>query len=713
MAGKVTAQLVIEGKNNSQKAFAEVNKELSTLSKQLASTGKLIAGYLSFSALSAGIGAVVSAADAYQLMNAKLKLATGSQNEFNVAQQELQRIAAATASPVESLITLYTRISRPLKEAGRSQKDILKVTEAVASSFRVSGASAEEAQNGVIQFAQALGSGALRGDEFNSVAEQAPRLMQALADGIGVPTGALKQLAADGKLTASVVTDALIGQLPKIQQELSGFGDTVGGQMLQIQDAITRGIGNADTGPLIDALKQLRDTINDPAIMANLTVLAAGLITVAQAAATGASNLAIFGKDLGYIAARITGNVDEISRADKEIEKLQAAADGVGILDLYMSDEQIAQKLAEWKAYRQMLLDQQTGMNDELRGKGEEANQIAEILERQREDALRDHAAKVSDIRDEIVKEGEAALNKQVAAEKKAAGELSKAKNEQLDTEKRYKDALAQLSSGSGGEATFGAAMNLKVAARQALGDGNVEQAKQQAQAALKVIQELAAAGENTYGFAGFIKELQQIEASADQLNVDNLSKSAEAAQAKTEQLKTELESIKNAKITPQLDAAQLAAVSTQLQAFAAQMGKELTIPVRLVPGQADAEGYVMVANNPQKPSGYATGGAVRGPGSGTSDSIMARLSNGEYVLRAAAVRQYGTNLLDKMNGLRLPKFADGGLVSAAMSAPAGGSSFGTVNLNLDGHSYQMQANEQNFAELVKRQKWKRGSTRT
>ncbi len=68
-------------------------------------------------------------------MNARLKLATGSQQEFNIASSELRRIADATQSPLESMVTLYGRISRPLKEAGRRQADILKVTEAVAQSI--------------------------------------------------------------------------------------------------------------------------------------------------------------------------------------------------------------------------------------------------------------------------------------------------------------------------------------------------------------------------------------------------------------------------------------------------------------------------------------------------------------------------------------------------------------------------------------------------
>ena len=106
----------------------------------------------------------------------------------------------------------------------------------------------------------------------------------------------------------------------------------------------------------------------------------------------------------------------------------------------------------------------------------------------------------------------------------------------------------------------------------------------------------------------------------------------------------------------------------------------------------------------------YATGGHVRGPGTGTSDSILARLSNGEYVMRAAAVRKWGVNALDRLNGLQLPKFADGGLVSAA--SQAGSPSLGTINLMLDGQNYTMQAGEQDFASLVRRQRMKRGSTR-
>lgn len=85
-------------------------------------------------------------------------------------------------------------------------------------------------------------------------------------------------------------------------------------------------------------------------------------------------------------------------------------------------------------------------------------------------------------------------------------------------------------------------------------------------------------------------------------------------------------------------------------------------------------------------PTGFAEGGKIRGPGSGTSDSILARLSDGEYVVKAAAVRHFGSGLFDALNNLRVPGFASGGMVAAV---PSGGGSSRTLNLSIDGQSFQ------------------------
>ena len=710
MAGKVTTQLVIEGINRAKKAFADVQKDLSNTESAASKAGKAVAGALSLGALAAGVKSVVDTADAWQLMNARLKLATGSQDEFNTAQKELQRIASATASPIESLVTLYGRISRPLKEAGRSQQDILSVTEAVASAFKVSGASAAEAENGVVQFAQALGSGALRGDEFNSVAEQAPRLMQALADGIGVPVGALKEMAAQGKLTASVVTDALLGELPKIRKELAGFGDTVGGEVVKIGDTLKRGIGQADTGPLKDALRELNETLSDPQTQENLTRLAGALVKLAEAAAQAAGGLVTFAEDLGYLAARVTGNVDEISRADKEIEKLKAAANGIGILDLYMSDEQIAQRLKEWEAYRDALIEQQTGMTKEAAAAAQAtADEVLRIERAQHEASLKaqqTYADQLSSIRNEQVSAKEAALKREIAAEKSAQSELEKIRADRLSIEQRYDQAIAELRSGGAGEPSYGAAQSLKVGAQAALRQGDIAGAKSQAQAALKMLQDLAAAGENTYGFEGFINSLRQIELAANDVEQTNAAAKIQAIKDQITSLNADATKLQNLKISFDLPPAEVERIKAELQRLSET---PILIPVQLAPTDEMAAAGLQGGADVNFP-GYATGGHVRGPGTGTSDSILARLSNGEYVMRAAAVRKWGVNALDRLNGLQLPKFADGGLVSAATQA--GSPSLGTINLMLDGQNYTMQAGEQDFASLVRRQRMKRGSTR-
>lgn len=660
MAGKVSTQLVIEGKNNSKKAFDEVNGQFDSLNKQLASTGKALAAFFSVSAIAGAVRGTVELIDSYKLMEARLKLATDSQEEFNETQTELTRIAGDTGSSLESLVTLYTRISRPLKEAGRSQEDILNVTEAVATAFRVSGASAAEAENGVIQFAQALGSGALRGDEFNSVAEQAPRLMQALADGIGVPVGALKELAAQGKLTADVVTDALAGQLPTLQAELASFGDTVGAQVVQISDVLQRGFGQADTGPLIDSLKELKATLSDETVQQNLTTLAGALVKLAEAGVTAAAAIPTIGQDIGYIAARITGSIDEISRAEKEIEKLEAAANGFGILDLYMTDEQIARKLKEFQDYRAKLLQEIQGAKDEGVQIAEEGLRQVEEIQNKELDARRQWVTDTKSINDQLIKNGEAALKQRVALERKAASDLQAAKDAQLDTEKRYRDAIAQLQGGGAGEASFSSVTALKAGARRSLQDGNLDEAKRQAQQALEILLALKEAGENTYGFAGIAKELQGIEQAADSKAVENAEDRMKVIAVQTAQLKQDLEALKEVSVSPTMDQVAANEVAQQMKDFAASIAQTVTItPVTALPNTTAGTGA----------QGFATGGHVRGPGSGTSDSILARLSNGEYVMRAAAVQKYGLALLDRMNGLHLPGFAGGGLVEVAAAA--------------------------------------------
>ncbi|SFC84873.1 tape measure domain-containing protein [Pseudomonas citronellolis] len=161
-------------------------------------------------------------------LDSRLRLATQSQEEFNNAQVELDRIADSTQGNVEDLIGLYSRLQRPLRDAGMDQQAALDTIEAVSLGLKIGGASAEESASVIQQFSQAMASGVLRGEEFNAVLEGSDRIAGALADSLGVTIGELRQMAQEGKLTVQQVVPALRGELPKLRQELSSFAPEIG-----------------------------------------------------------------------------------------------------------------------------------------------------------------------------------------------------------------------------------------------------------------------------------------------------------------------------------------------------------------------------------------------------------------------------------------------------------------------------------------------------
>jgi len=568
---KVKTQLVIDGKNNTKRAFDEVNSQLNGMNKQLATAGKALIGVFSVSALTGAVRGIANAADSYNLMNARLKLATSSQEEFNTAQTELRRIATATQTPLESLATLYQRISRPLKEAGRSQKDILAVTEAVSTSFRVSGASAQEAENGVIQFAQALGAGALRGDEFNSVAEQAPRLMQALADSLDVPIGSLKEMAAQGLLTADVVTSALVEQLAVLRTEAESLPETVGGAMTALSDRWSEAVGQANVQPLIDAIRSLGDTLSDPVVVDNLVALASALATLAGTAVDGASEFVDLGKRIGYVAANAAGMVTELDKVDQEIADIDRSLAGTGLnttlAGMWFSDDELKAKREALVAFRAAIVEQQTGMNAELSAA---ASAAAAQAEAEREKEIKSRNAYIAELKtqqERMVTAAEKAAKDLVAAEKKANADLEKVRDDRVKIEQRYQEALAGMN--SGGEASYGAAQALKVGAREALRAGDVEGAQAQAQAALKMLQDLQAAGANTYGFSGFVGELRDIELAANDIEQSRAKEKIEGIKQEMINLKAAAATLQDMPVSVKMDDAKLAEVQSALDALA------------------------------------------------------------------------------------------------------------------------------------------------
>ena len=230
-----------------------------------------------FTTLKTAIGAVagsmivrefIQVSDSMSLMDARLKKATDSMAEFAAQQKALHAIARDTHADIKDTTDLYVKLAPALKDLGKSTDEINKVTSSFTKALQLGGASAEEAAAAIKQFGQAMGSGALKGDEFNSIAEASPTLMRYFADGLGVPIGKLKELASQGKLTAEAVSDALLKMNEQISKDAAQIPVTVGDAFTDLKTEMSLLVAEFDkaagaTGGMSQGLETLADWIKD------------------------------------------------------------------------------------------------------------------------------------------------------------------------------------------------------------------------------------------------------------------------------------------------------------------------------------------------------------------------------------------------------------------------------------------------------------------
>ncbi|EPK6189483.1 tape measure protein [Klebsiella pneumoniae] len=216
-------------------------------------------------------------ADAWATVNNKLanslrpneQLADVTERVFNITQQ--------TRSSLDATASLYARLERATRQYGTSADDLAKLTTIINQGFVVSGATAQEAENAIIQLSQGLASGALRGEEFNSVNEQGNRLIVALADSMGVSIGEMRNMAAQGKLTTDVVVNGLLSQGAVIGKEFANTTTTIS-QALQVAgNNVTKFFGENST------VKTGAAIFNDAVVTAseNIGVLSSALTAAA------------------------------------------------------------------------------------------------------------------------------------------------------------------------------------------------------------------------------------------------------------------------------------------------------------------------------------------------------------------------------------------------------------------------------------------------
>ena len=256
----------------------------------------------------AGAGEVIRYADAWSNTTNQIRQVTNSSDELAKTQRELLQIANDSRSTYESTVDLYTRLEKSTQELGISSERLLGITDSINKSFALSGATADESAGAITQLAQGLAAGALRGDEFNSVAEQAPEIMRAISDSLDMTTGELKDFAAEGGITAQVIIDAMEGAAASIDQAFGESIATFGQKMAVSRNNILEWVGASEglneavglAGDAILGLSRNIDTLVDGAQF--LAVLMAGRLSGSLATAT-AAKLAATRQSATYQAA--------------------------------------------------------------------------------------------------------------------------------------------------------------------------------------------------------------------------------------------------------------------------------------------------------------------------------------------------------------------------------------------------------------------------
>ncbi|MDO6706793.1 tape measure protein [Photobacterium sp. 1_MG-2023] len=199
-------------------------------------------------ALTTGLGVreLARYSDAWKDVTNRLTLATNTTQELEQAQQAVFSIAQDTRSELGATAILYQKLSMAGQEHIQGQQDLAAITQTVNKAVALSGSTAAGAEAAIIQLSQGLGAGALRGEEFNSVLENAPRLIQLLADSLGVPIGKMKELASNGQLTSERVIKAIRDQSSVIDSEYSRTLPKISEGWTQVENSVTRAVGALD-----------------------------------------------------------------------------------------------------------------------------------------------------------------------------------------------------------------------------------------------------------------------------------------------------------------------------------------------------------------------------------------------------------------------------------------------------------------------------------
>lgn len=351
--GTLTLDLVAKIGNFTQgmrQASSSAEREMQRASNSV----NIMNGMLGKLAATAGtvfsINQIKNYADSYTGIVNQLKLVTNGQAELNTAMNDTYKIAQATASSWGAVNTVYSKYMSNAKVLNLTQAETARLTEVTSKAVSISGSTTEAAAGALFQFGQALDGNILRAEEYNSLVDGAGGLLNAMAKGLGVTRGELRQMMLDGKLSGQVITEALLKAGDSVDALYFKTDTTMAASFNLITTEVTKMVGEFDsaTGASktfvegITLLSQNMDALVDVTMVAG--AYWAGTYIPVLVKGTQAT--------IADTASKVTGTLASRAKAiaDYEVAKSNLAATAAMVRAMGVTNAQTAAMMANARA---------------------------------------------------------------------------------------------------------------------------------------------------------------------------------------------------------------------------------------------------------------------------------------------------------------------------------------------------------------------------
>ncbi|HDU5313440.1 TPA: tape measure protein [Klebsiella quasipneumoniae subsp. similipneumoniae] len=320
LAARREVDAALNGLNGSMgRLEASVNRterSIGSMERTMSSLSGVAKGLLA--ALS--VQQVASYADAWTELNNKVANSVRTGETQAEVMQRIFDVSQATQSSLNGTATLYARLERGTRTYNTSAEDLTRLTTIINQGFAVSGATAQEAENAIIQLSQGIASGVLRGEEFNSVSEQGSRLMVALADSMGVSIGQLRAMAAQGQLTTDVVVKGLLSQGDAIGKEFANTTVSIAKVLQVAGNNVTKFFGENST------VKSFAAGFRDSVITISENLETLGTALIGAAAIMGGRFAGALAMATAAQASRVKATIQGIVATRQSAQQEAAAA---------------------------------------------------------------------------------------------------------------------------------------------------------------------------------------------------------------------------------------------------------------------------------------------------------------------------------------------------------------------------------------------------